>query len=641
MMKYWNFCLLSATSSCFCLLAHNLNASVLSYLPSESRIQHSHIHLSLTDLSRFSPNLFLDGLHNKSYKTASVCFITDTSDCRDVPYDIPDYNICVEEGFDKTSCPDEFYIPENFCPYDSKYFAICRDACADYVECHDPYYGVGQPCRGKYERCECDLCSGYVFEADIPRGYHKNGQTCNSCDGLKHKYEINSCIGFSECLETGPENGAEICWRGDTPTYSSCKPCPNRGNLDKCPENYICEYEDCSDKYYKIGCDDGFIWDENTLTCTPECDPNDRSCQCPGKVYCDPETKVGTGDVCTTADGTAFYDGCLVKETCLVTYLQKDPNFPNCKFRTESKEPISSVTTKDYLLGKYCTTQGGKSYYRWCDCTSSLPDPNGNISPCAGKKLCNDDLGYGEPCICGGKKYFDKCDECSLVNQHWENNENGIGGWCWDTTNPQSYYESDDYHGGNFFAGEKCTRLDGSKIYLTGLCGHSQGGCLGAQNFCGGMKNCENDEGAEGEIACECGGRKYFNKCKEECTYDTGEYFHETSVWFTKDGYYMDKITCTRLDGTKVGTRKYCADTTADASGAIPPCSGMKTCPSGTYGTGDICSCGGLLFTAGDCVTECSYEDTKETCSAKGGKFTAKCYGAKTNGIQQWYGECK
>ena len=159
------------------------------------------------------------------YKLASVCFVTDTTDCRGGNYDIPDYNICVEDGYDKTSCPDEFYIPENYCPYDSKYFANCRDACEGYVECVDPYYGVGEACRGLYEKCECDTCPGYVFESDIPRGYHKVGEACNSCDGPKYKYEINTCDGFMECTDTGPEDGAEVCWRGDTPTYSSCKPC--------------------------------------------------------------------------------------------------------------------------------------------------------------------------------------------------------------------------------------------------------------------------------------------------------------------------------------------------------------------------------------------------------------------------------
>ena len=640
MMKYWNFCLLSATSSCFCLLAHNLNASVLSYLPSESRIHHSHIHLSLTDLSRFSPNLFLDGLHNKSYKTASVCFITDTSDCRDVPYDIPDYNICVEEGFDKTSCPDEFYIPENFCPYDSKYFAICRDACADYVECHDPYYGVGQPCRGKYERCECDLCSGYVFEADIPRGYHKNGQTCNSCDGLKHKYEINSCIGFSECLETGPENGAEICWRGDTPTYSSCKPCPNRGNLDKCPENYICEYEDCSDKYYKIGCVDGYIWDENTLTCTPECDPNDRSCQCPGKVYCDPETKVGTGDVCTTADGTAFYDGCLVKETCFA----EDTGLYQNEKGTCNKMYKNSANSGDYVVGTRCTNQSGVSYaYTW-SCTSTEHDCFGNIPSCAGKKKCLNDLGYGEPCICGGQKYFDKCDPCQELLDSDRLYENG--GRCFQTVlAPNQVFNNSN---GSFFVKERCTFLDGSKLIAYETCNSTWSGkdCNGNSVPCSGKILCENDEGADGDVPCECGGKKYFNKCKEMCMHrESGtdssynyQYIEDSYVFLT-NGYYPVQEVCTRLDGRKVYTANLCNANSLDAENNMPPCAGMFLCAQGTFGSGEACTCGGKIYFQ-KCVTDCSYEETKEICNNKGQNFEPKCYG-NYNGEQVWFGICK
>lgn len=580
-----------------------------------------------------APVPHLSSAHNEmEYKLASVCFVTDTTDCRGGNYDIPDYNICVEDGYDKTSCPDEFYIPENYCPYDSKYFANCRDACEGYVECVDPYYGVGEACRGLYEKCECDTCPGYVFESDIPRGYHKVGEACNSCDGPKYKYEINTCDGFMECTDTGPEDGAEVCWRGDTPTYSSCKPCANLGDLDSCPAHYVCKYEDCSKKYYKTGCEDGYIWDEAAKTCTPECDPNDRTCQCPGKHFCDPDTKVGDGKTCTTADGTTYYERCLVKETCITHHMAKDPVYPQCHIRNSL-----GLNNYSYFVEKYCTTQQNQTYYRFCSCTATQTDPLGNMPPCAGKKQCDNDSGYGEPCICGNGKYFDKCDECQIQGQRWEKDENGNGGWCTDTTTD---VRNPDYDGGMFYVDEKCKMLDGTPIYVIGYCGQS--GCRGYANSCNGKMLCEDDEGAEGEVACECGGRKYFNKCKEMCQYkvnNAGVKFHETSHWFTK-GWYMDKVVCTRLDGSKVGYRKQCNATTTDAAGNMPPCAGMKECPNGTFGTGEKCSCGGVLFYSGNCITECTYEDTAESCAAKGQSFEQKCYGTKDE-QQTWFGQCK
>ena len=435
-----------------------------------------------------------------------------------------------------------------------------------------------------------------------------------------------------ECTDTGPEDGAEVCWRGDTPTYSSCKPCANLGDLDSCPAHYVCKYEDCSKKYYKTGCEDGYIWDEAAKTCTPECDPNDRTCQCPGKHFCDPDTKVGDGKTCTTADGTTYYERCLVKETCITHHMAKDPVYPQCHIRNSL-----GLNNYSYFVEKYCTTQQNQTYYRFCSCTATQTDPLGNMPPCAGKKQCDNDSGYGEPCICGNGKYFDKCDECQIQGQRWEKDENGNGGWCTDTTTD---VRNPDYDGGMFYVDEKCKMLDGTPIYVIGYCGQS--GCRGYANSCNGKMLCEDDEGAEGEVACECGGRKYFNKCKEMCQYkvnNTGVKFHETSHWFTK-GWYMDKVVCTRLDGSKVGYRKQCNATTTDAAGNMPPCAGMKECPNGTFGTGEKCSCGGVLFYSGNCITECTYEDTAESCAAKGQSFEQKCYGTKDE-QQTWFGQCK
>ena len=582
--------------------------------------------------SDFSPTL------REEYKLASVCFITDTTDCRGGNYDIPDYNICIEEGYDKTACPDEFYIPENYCPYDNKYFANCRDTCEGYVACNDPYYGVGEPCRGLYEKCECDTCPGYVFEKDIPRGYHKTGEACNSCDGPKYKYEINSCDGFMECVNTGPEDGAEICWRGDTPTYSSCKPCANLGDLDSCPAHYVCKYEECSKKYYKTGCEDGYIWDEAAKTCTPQCDPNDRTCQCPGKHFCDEsKNQFGDGKTCTTADGTTYYEKCYVKETCFANTGTFSNELGSCYKNYKNEADRGS-----YYVNVNCTTQGGEKYANTWYCNETKPDCLGNMPPCSGKRTCTNNQGIGEPCECGKTKFFDRCDPCQELFDQDKIYENG--GRCLQTTlKPGEAFNVSE----SYFVKERCTFQDGTKLIVYETCNStwSEKDCDGNPVPCHGKIKCENDEGADGEIACECGGKKYFNKCKEMCMHSlsgTGSQYHyqhpEDSYIFSKGNYPVKEV-CTRLDGKKVYTFHSCISTSLDGNGNIPPCAGMKECPFGSWGRGDPCTCGGRTY-FNDCIAECTYEDTAEICAAKGQSFEQKCYGTK-DGQQTWFGMCK
>ena len=134
MVKYWHFCLLSATS-CLLLSTDNIDARVLSSIPSESSNHHSHIHtLSHLDLSNFSPNLFLKQSDKQSYLTASVCFITDAGNCSGDKFgnletpggtNRPDYDTipeqCRDAGYTKTSCPAGQHLV-NPCPSDNRYY---------------------------------------------------------------------------------------------------------------------------------------------------------------------------------------------------------------------------------------------------------------------------------------------------------------------------------------------------------------------------------------------------------------------------------------------------------------------------------------------------------------------------------------
>ena len=138
MVKYWHFCLLSATC-CLLLSTDNLDANVLSSISSESSNNHSHIHtLSHLDLSHFSPNLFLKQSGYQSYRMASVCFITDAGNCSGQEFgnlETPDggnpddhgtpEDLCEEAGYTNTPCP-EGSKPSSYCPYDSSYHSDCE-----------------------------------------------------------------------------------------------------------------------------------------------------------------------------------------------------------------------------------------------------------------------------------------------------------------------------------------------------------------------------------------------------------------------------------------------------------------------------------------------------------------------------------
>ena len=132
-----------------CLVPSAESAMLTSYLPSAQ--------------SSFFPIL------REEYKEASVCFITDTSDCagggsfspNETPGngENPDFKdpsqLCIEAGYDKHPCPEGSH-GDNLCPMDNSYSKGC--ACDDNMTevCEPPYYGAGPSCDGKYARCERD-----------------------------------------------------------------------------------------------------------------------------------------------------------------------------------------------------------------------------------------------------------------------------------------------------------------------------------------------------------------------------------------------------------------------------------------------------------------------------------------------------
>ena len=228
---------------------------------------HTHLYSSLKRLPSF-----------QEFQIASVCFISDTEDCSGYlfgntedlidgnpeDYNPDDDERCKKEGYLISSCPDGYKPGGLKCPYDD-YYTKCVPACpSNYVECTEPYFGVGEACDGKYASCDCTPCGSEYAYTSIPNGYLQDGEGCLDCDGVtKYKIKINPCDGFLDCGDMGGAAGAKTCQSGDVIKYDNCKPCPNLGNLTSCPSCSVCEYEKCSGLWYVTGCKDD---------CTDYCD---------------------------------------------------------------------------------------------------------------------------------------------------------------------------------------------------------------------------------------------------------------------------------------------------------------------------------------------------------------------------------
>ena len=431
-------------------------------------------------------------------------------------------------------------------------------------------------------------CSGVTYE----------GMTCYSCTadpcaGLTDKQCDSGCASYySQCPSK----------------CQSCKTCSPYSNETGCTNG---DY-DCSD-----GCG-------GTRKCCKVCDPEDRTCSCPGKVYCDPETKVGSGATCT-AGGKTFYETCLVKETCNNDYIKNDKG--TCYTNT------GSIGTGWYQTGTKCTKQDGSKIYTHFNCSYSWTDCYGNLPPCAGKKECPGDKGTGE-CSCGGKKYFetcaDTCDDSSL-------SENG--GYCLaDTTTSCFGQETCGY----YVVKSKCTTSTGKSYVYIYDCNGTSKDCNGNTPRCAGYQECENGSIGSGG-SCTCGGKTYYKTCSSCDT--SGGYINSEYYTATDDpsrlstGWTTVQQKCTLPSGTPV---YYYTECNADKS--LAPCRGKITkskCSSGQTLGGSICSCGGTQF--GDyCIQECPYEDTAETCAAQGKEFESKCHGDGANESEWiWYGICK
>ncbi|MDO5386434.1 MAG: hypothetical protein Q4F75_04090 [Pseudomonadota bacterium] len=229
------------------------------------------------------------------FKTASVCFITDTGECSGEKFgnseDIsggnggtPDYGspqeLCRDAGFVNTPCP-EGATPDSYCPYDASFHSKC--ACsADYNKTCDTaagQKGVGSSCGGKYKEC-CNICDGYTYTS-VPAGYVSAGE-CSSCDGKKYKVKCdpNAYVNGSVCGAQGGSGGS--CTDDSGTHYKKCN-CPNNYEWNAGQKKCVCatsfkyacngtgyaggEGNSCDGKFGKCRCASGYTWDAASGAC--------------------------------------------------------------------------------------------------------------------------------------------------------------------------------------------------------------------------------------------------------------------------------------------------------------------------------------------------------------------------------------
>lgn len=166
---------------------------------------------------------------------------------------------------------------------------------------------------------------------------------------------------------------------------------------------------------------------------------------------------------------------------------------------------------------------------------------------------------------------------------------------------------SRDNAGGWYRVGEKCTKVDNTKVYFIMECNHKYVDPNGDNAPCKEMEECYDGENTE----CSCGGKNYCNHtcvAKLNDTYVYGDWQHsalEGSTYDDKNGYYRVTVKCNRdYDKKDVIFYKTCNDTDKDYLGNLPPCSGMEICSSGE--TPD-CTCGGKNYCSTSCTTDSVY----------------------------------
>ena len=552
----------------------------------------------------------------------SSCSSQSAADCTNLGYSADNVDNC------------KHYL---YCPFNQSYktcVAFCSDEhCkawsseledCECTECEDFYEkknGKCVPMTCDDDNKTADDCKDteiYVVDKTL-----LNNEVCGHCVDCADENDPNSpCKGYYTCSGGGRSPKGDVkCTCGNVNYYEDCEVVEtcfaqgwgmsqasrDYGCIDSLSKTKIYTYTTSTNVagYYLVGekCTNLkneiiYAWAD----CTTKKDCKGNKGPAYGLEYCGDEDADGIGEP-VECGGRKYFEKCtcsfddindIEKEGCTLSLCQSGPGYG------------------EYLVGTKCTRSYGGDICLYAKCNTEK-DCKGNKGPVYGLLNCKIKAdGIGEPVECGGSKYFKFCDPCTLSTPE------GIG-----------YRRSTEDIKGYYKIGEKCTRLDGSKVYLYRNCQDNKGPAYG-------LKACSEGTGIGEPV--ECGGEKYFKGCTsdDECNLNDIE---GCITSLTSEKYYADYYKvgekCTRLDGSKVYLLANCT-TEKDCKGNKGPAYGLRrSCPFGYYATGTIVECGGHIYSS-DCAVSCKYEQKESDCT-DGETFTPYCLDAN----HVWYGECK
>ena len=535
---------------------------------------------------------------------SSSCSSSSASDCTNLGYSSSAESNC------------KHYL---LCPFNTSYKTCVafddsepEPDCSDYPLTECPDNGICDKCPDdetwlKFTGCE----SGYVLNADktgceestCDEGYARSEDGCGM-QGANGWYlgNLDTATGCYRCMPNDCKDGYSTdttdCGNGytlDNDGYSGEDECGMCVCTDPCkdtytgeiPENAHAVTETCNacDEEKEIvtdwECDDGFAPNAAKTKCLGPCDKStDEHCK----------TWSSELEDCECTECEEFYekkDGKCVPMTC-----------------DDDNETADDCTdTETYIVDK--TLMNNEVCGHCVDCADEN-DPN---SPCKGLYTCSGDgrIGVGDsPCHCGNVLYYKECQVVETCNTE---NVNENGGTC--------YASANDSMSGFYVVGEKCTKIDLTKVYKYAYC-TTKKDCEGNPGLAYGLKRCDGDKGSGKTV--ECGGYTYFENCDGTCDTENVNENGGTcyaSINDSLDGFYLIGEKCTKLDGvTKVYLHGYCT-TDKDCEGNPGLAYGLKIC-DGDKGSGKTVECGGKKYFE-NCDGTCDTENVNEnggTCYA-------------------------
>ncbi len=570
-------------------------------------------------------------------------------DCKKcVPDDCPGNTsvskICSDP--DDVAVPTEHYSGDNVCYQclNDKCPELTYKSCADdeekrpagKTEAGTQCYFCGTPCSD-----ECTDAGASTQEVNCARGYESVTVTPTQCGNTCYKCEKSQCkegYGTNEVTCVAPYEKVCDGYSGSDACCKCEKPCHYTETEDKSAYGYDCDScERDGATYYSCTCNKEYERpndDSNVIKCYDCEDEADHHNPCYGKYHCKGGARLPVGDVVCSCPyrntsgvsdrDVKYYENCLVQEICEPGDTLEE-NGGKCVAYDE--EDATAVYGAVYKVKEKCQriTSNNKVYY-YAECaTDNSKDCNGNYSPVRGKKKCPNNKGTN-PVQCGYFTYFDECEEeCNAGDIL---NENGGRCEAFDTTDSKVLY------GALYMVKDKCQRTTSDsavKYYAECTTGDAKD-CNGNYSPVRGKKKCPNDKGTN---PVKCGTDTYFDECEEEC--ESGDVisanggqcksYDETD---TKVGYgtvYFVKNKCNRTtSSSKVNYYAECAtDDSRDCNGNYSPVRGLKKCVTpNNYPYGRTVKCGYHTY-AEECYGQCPYNDSAESCAAKGMSFVRKC----------------